>query len=145
MGLTSAIETKSERRSGQTATDLQPVPATTKIAVSLVSGAVLSLEISLTRFYSILFIHRYTYLVLSIGVFGLAIGGVAVKWLHDRNRGQAKPLQRVYQPVVGSVAVLASTGLLTWGPPFQKVAVAALLALVPFISAGAYQSSVFLQ
>ncbi|MBT3273008.1 MAG: hypothetical protein HN368_07630 [Spirochaetales bacterium] len=119
------------------------VPRLVLGAVALVSGSVLTLEISLTRFYSILFVHHFTYLVLSVAVFGLAAGGIFVKLRSDHKKTDSAPAPMWMLPAIASGAVLIMTATLTWIPPLQRVAIAAVLSIVPFFFTGAFLAAIF--
>ena len=54
------------------------------VGVFIVSFGVLAFEISLTRIFSVLFSYHYTFLIVSIALFGLGLGGILAQIVSTR-------------------------------------------------------------
>ena len=98
----------------------------------------------MTRFFSILFTFHYTFLVLSIAIFGLAMGGIYAKkkidFINDKKRIQSR---LPGYSVLFAITVLAETFILVKIGIFQRLVPAILLSILPFAIAGTFMSSVF--
>lgn len=115
--------------------------------VTLVSLAVMMLEIGLTRIFSVMFESHYVFLVLSLAVLGLGWGGI---YVHKRvkiiSTPDLKPLYNLLPISSGLMAlsILIMTIFITKVSIFQHISLAALLAFVPFFFGGIFFAAAFL-
>jgi spermidine synthase len=105
-----------------------------------VSAAAIGMEIAFSRFFSVMFEYHYSFLLISIAIIGLGLGGV---WMYfdsrstsftlisesDRFNLEKFPLWMAYS-AVGFVLVLS------YVPAARNVPIAAFLAIIPFFFAG---------
>ncbi len=116
-------------------------PSSLLLAVAAISAAVLGFEVALTRVFAVLLRYHFAFLVISIAVCGLGVGGYAAFWL--RRRG------RVSLPVAAScfalTALLALIGMLevVFAKYPDSYWLAAVFVLVPFSCAGAFLAEAF--
>ena len=114
------------------------------VCVALVSFSVLTLEIGLTRFFSVMFDYHYTFLLISLAILGLGIGAL---YAHYRSSRRADPLDQVKllirSTLVMPLSVLALTMLTLKVPGFQALVLAVPLVFAPFFFGGVFLSSAF--
>lgn len=113
-------------------------PSRTLLALGLLGGAGVGLELTLTRLVSALHGATYVYLALSVALLGLGLGAAL---LSVRPTWRARP---VGWAALACVSTLALTTLLlrVAGPPLPLLLVA---ASVPFVFVGAAVTAVFAQ
>ncbi|MEZ4438258.1 MAG: hypothetical protein R3B72_04175 [Polyangiaceae bacterium] len=130
----------------------RPPPPRALLAVLLVSGAAIALQVALTRIYAITLWHHFAYLVVGVALLGF---GVAGAWLSTRGAlPEGVSIEQVLarRSTLAAVAsLLALLSALLVRPNalllFRDVGVAFALALlvvlstVPFIGAGAVIST----
>jgi len=109
--------------------------------VFFVSFGVLMFEIALGRIFSVMFAYHYTFVILSMAIFGLGAGGLFVHLYRSRLPGM---------PVALAFSVPAVTFLLLRLPSFggprsltTYVLASVVLSAVPFFFAGAVLSEIF--
>jgi predicted membrane-bound spermidine synthase len=124
-------------------------PTRISLAVALCSCAVLITEIALTRIFSVTLMYHYAFLVLSITLFGLGLGGM----FHFvsgtfRNRPQSVP----WLALTAAVALPLCLGLvlrMPFHPQLLSASNAAVLAAIvfltsiPFFLAGLFLSALY--
>jgi hypothetical protein len=141
-GIAQNKETMSESVNKTEANAVLP-PVFTYVALALVSCATLVFEIVLTRIFSVTMWYHYAFLAISLAMFGLTVGALAVWWtpLGNVNQRLAKGA------LLFSFSILASFLYHTYLPtnpmvvtnPAQKAVYFLLLYLVfsvPFIFSG---------
>ena len=116
------------------------------LCVSLISLSVLMLEIGLMRIFSVMYESHYAFLVISLAILGLGLGGIYVHirigklMVSDMN-----PIHK-YLPLSSglmALSVLIMLIFLVKVPLFQRINMAALLAFVPFFWGGMFLASAF--
>ncbi len=111
------------------------------MAVAVLSAAVLGFEVALTRVFSVLLRYHFAFLVISIAVCGLGIGGYAAYWLR-RKRELSLPLLSTLFAL--SVVIALALMLRVVFAHFPNAYwLAAVLVLVPFSLAGAFLAEAF--
>ncbi len=114
--------------------------------VTLISLAIMMLEIGLTRVFSVMFESHYVFLVLSLAVLGLGCGGI---YVHKRvgivSNPDLKPFYNLLPISSGLMAlsILIMTIFVTKVSIFQHIYIAALLAFVPFFFGGIFLTAAF--
>jgi len=111
------------------------------LAMALVSATVLALEITLTRVFAVILRYHFAFLVISIALCGLGVGG----FLAHRVRRRATPsLPRLaVLSGAGIVVVLFLILRIVFAHFPNAYWLAALLLLAPFTCAGAFLSELF--
>jgi len=119
------------------------------LGVFLASLCVLTFEITLTRIFSVLFRAPYVFLVVSVAICGLGLGGMAAAYLGplDTPRAELRRLAKIalLQAVTLSLPtpLLFCTPLSSWlGGGWETLGVI-FLPLCAFLAAGAFLSLVF--
>jgi spermidine synthase len=111
------------------------------LAVALVSAAALGYEVALTRVFAVLLRYHFAFLVISIAVCGLGVGGYVAFWIRRRH-GLALAIPAALFGVTAIIALaLLLRGVFAIFP--EAYWLAALLVLVPFSCAGAFLAEVF--
>ena len=122
------------------------------IGVFLFSAAFLLLELSLSRIFSVISFYHYSYMAISLALFGMAFGGVLVYlkpslFPSGRTDEQLAILSIMY--AVYSVIAMHLVSFINFNPfqplskTFVSLIVLILLCTVPFIIAGVILSRVF--
>lgn len=113
-------------------------------AVFIASSSVLMFEISLTRIFSFVVSYHFVFLIISLAVLGLGIGGLISYKMRGQLSGNGKGKRRLmFFAVLFALSQAISTlGLLFANPNFMLAYVT--LAMLPFVAAGMLLSSVFL-
>lgn len=109
--------------------------------MALLSFAVLGFEVALTRLFAVLLRYHFAFLVISIALCGLGVGGYLTHWLRGR-----RPLSLGVLAVLFAVFVdVAVAMLLRVIFPLAPDAfwATALVVLVPFTFAGAFLAEAF--
>ncbi len=108
------------------------------LSVALLAGAALGFEVALTRVFATLLRYQFAFLVVSLALCGIGLGGL---YAHKRPR-----LDLGNTAAFFGVSVAASLGLILRGVfairPDQFW-IAALLTLIPFAASGAFLSAIF--
>jgi len=119
----------------------QRPPLNLLLAVALLSAAVLGFEVALTRVFAVLLRYHFAFLVISIALCGLGIGGYAAHWLR-RWKPPSLPLMAVLFAVSIDLALLLILrGVFARAP--ESYWIAAFIVLIPFAIAGIFLAEVF--
>lgn len=125
-------------------------PARLCLAVALVAGAMLLLEVMLTRLFSVAFFHHYSFFAVSLIMTGLALGGIAVSRWNVRASSADKFSNRLglLAWLFSASTVIASVHLVVTSTPNARltltgVALQAVVFLPGLIAAGAYLGAAF--
>jgi hypothetical protein len=111
------------------------------LAVAVLSAAVLGFEIALTRVFAVLLRYHFAFLVISIAVCGLGIGGYAAYWLR-RKRAVSLPALAALM-AISIVLALALMLRVVFARFPEAYWLAAVLVLIPFSLAGAFLAEAF--
>ncbi len=120
------------------------VPRKTLFGVFLIGFAILSLEVGLTRVFSVVLDHHYAFLAVSIAICGLGMGGLILHVLRrGGQRGENAAIASAAGFAVATLFVMAALlyALFTFFLAYYWLA--GILLLVPFAFAGAYLADVF--
>ncbi len=110
-------------------------------AVFLVSAAGLTLEIALTRVFSLFFQYHFAFLAVSMAVLGLSLGAA---WERLRKIGRELPEETLVKPLaVLSLSLLAAALALSWLPAANSVPLSVVIAVIPFVFIGQFMAAVF--
>lgn len=115
-------------------------------SVALISISVLMLEIGLARMFSVMFDSHYAFLVISVAILGLGVGGI---YVHTRVRKISNtdliPIQNLLSISSGLMAlsILGMTVFIVKVSIFHDILLAAPLALVPFFFGGIFLAAAF--
>jgi spermidine synthase len=115
------------------------------VTVALVSAAVLTFEISLTRIFAVLLRYHFAFLVISVALCGLGVGGYLTYWL-QRGKRTAKVLSPTWLLLgfaIGIDVALALMLRVVFAHIPTAYWLAAVLILIPFTFAGMYLAMVF--
>lgn len=117
--------------------DSSPGVARLATVAALLGAATMTLEISLTRLFSVLLFYHYVFLVLSVALLGLGLGGLLAGVL-------PRPRDRVadYASGAAALAALATVAVTILSArvlPASRPLLHGLLALIPFLFAGVAQ------
>lgn len=116
------------------------------LSVALISVSVLMLEIGLTRIFSVMFESHYVFLVISLAVLGLGLGGVYVhkQVAKSSNSNQSRVQNLIcFSSALMAVSILGMTFLISKVRLFHHILPGAALAFVPFFFAGIFLSGAF--
>lgn len=119
--------------------------ARTLVAVALVSGSLLMIELALTRIFSVTMYYHFAFLAISIALFGLSASGVYVFVARERlGRRETAPLLATHAIAFALVTVLALAALvrirvgLNYSPEnLRLMLLIYTLAALPFLTGGA--------
>ncbi|MBW3637247.1 MAG: hypothetical protein KY445_12425 [Armatimonadetes bacterium] len=108
------------------------------LAVALLAGAILGFEVALTRVFAVLLRYQFAFLVISLALCGLGLGGL---WAHKK-RDLDLSNTAVFFGISASLSLLLILrGVFAVRP--DQFWLAALLVLVPFGAGGAFLAAVF--
>jgi hypothetical protein len=108
------------------------------LAVALISAAVLGYEVALTRVFAVLLRYQFAFLVISLALCGLGLGGLVAKAQRDLSLSGVA----VFWGISASLSLLVILrGIFAYIP--EHYWLAALIVLVPFGAAGTFLSLVF--
>lgn len=118
-----------------------------KIAILLfgvfaASFGVLTFEISLTRIFSIIFDFHYTFLVVSLALFGLGLGGVLAHYLSSKSSIKDNFSRLAILSIAFSLLMTFLT-LLTVSTPNMDISVQILIMFLPFLVVGTVLAMVY--
>ncbi|HEX8465347.1 MAG TPA: class I SAM-dependent methyltransferase, partial [Abditibacterium sp.] len=108
------------------------------LAVALIAGAVLGFEVALTRVFAVLLRYQFAFLVISLALCGLGLGGL---WAHKKRDLDLSNTAVAFGIAVSLSLLLILRGVFAVRP--DQFWIAALLVLLPFVIAGAWLASVF--
>jgi hypothetical protein len=117
--------------------DSPPSPALF-LAVALIAAAVLGFEVALTRVFAVLLRYQFAFLVISLALCGLGLGGL---WAHKKRDLDLSNTAVGFGISVSLSLLLILRGVFAHRP--DQFWIAALLVLVPFAVAGAFLATVF--
>ena len=126
-------------------TPTRRAPAFLPFAVFLVSVAVISFEVALTRCFSVLLRYHYVFLIVSVATFGLGAGGL-IDYLLLRRRPEATSRQLAWLACLLAPLPAVSVLLLFRSPIARHLTSLWLVAAVSapaFLVAGAFLSCVW--
>ena len=111
-------------------------------AVFMSSFGVLSFEVSLTRIFSVMFSYHYTFLVVSLALFGLGLGGIfaqsfSSKMPIEKTFSRLSVLSTVFSFSVSLFAFIAIS------ISISNIAVAAFIMFLPFLVAGTLLAAIY--
>jgi len=133
-----AVEIKD---TGMNAPGSQRPPVAVLVGVFVISGAVLALEIILTRLFAAVLAYHFSFLIISVAVCGLGLGGMLVARTVGTTRGRLAVaaagfgLSSLFMVLAYLHLILPHLSDLVW--------LIAAPALVPFVCAGAFLALVF--
>ena len=112
--------------------------------IFFLSFSVLTLEIALTRVFSVILAYHFVFLVVSLALFGLGLGGLLVHYwerkLSSKEKNQKLPEFLVTgYAVVSSLSVIAIIEL----PILGNLLIYFFITLLPFVFAGAFFAKIF--
>ena len=114
--------------------------------VALISLSILMLEIGLTRIFSVMFESHYVFLVISLAILGLGLGGIYVHMrMAKRSEQNADHIHR-YMYLSSSlmgISILLMVIFIVKIPFFQNLYLTAFLSFIPFFFGGMFLSTVF--
>ncbi|RYG67588.1 hypothetical protein EON80_13310, partial [bacterium] len=108
------------------------------LAVALIAAAVLGYEVALTRVFAVLLRYQFAFLVISLALCGLGLGGL---WAHKRPKLDLSNTALFFGFSASFSLLLILRGVFAVRP--DQFWVAALLVLIPFSAAGAFLSAAF--
>ncbi|MDF2441279.1 MAG: hypothetical protein JWN98_2263 [Abditibacteriota bacterium] len=111
------------------------------LSVALLSASVLAFEVALTRVFSVVLRYHFAFLVISIAVCGLGVGGYAAHWLRARKPLSLPLLAAVFAIAIDVVLFAMLRGVFATTP--EAYWLAAVLVLIPFGFAGAFLAEAF--
>jgi predicted membrane-bound spermidine synthase len=116
------------------------------LSVALVSLSILMLEIGLARIFSVMFESHYVFLVISLAILGLGLGGVFVHMRMAKSPEQNT--EHIYRYIYLSsglmaISILLMVILIMKIPFFQNIYRTAFLSFIPFFFGGMFLSTVF--
>ncbi len=114
------------------------VPFSVFLAVALLSAAVLGFEIALARVFATVLRYQFAFLVVSLALCGLGLGGL---WAHIKPKTSLENAALGWGVAVPVALALILRGVFQHSP--QNYWIAALLVLVPFCFAGTFLSLAF--
>lgn len=107
-------------------------------AVALLSGAVLGYEVALTRVFAVLLRYQFAFLVISLALCGLGLGGL---YAHKKRNLDLSNTALFFGFSAALSLLVILRGVFAFRP--DQFWLAALLVLIPFGAAGAFLSAVF--
>lgn len=111
------------------------------LAVAVISATVMALEITLTRVFAVILRYHFAFLVISIALCGLGVGGFLAHLM--RRRGTPSLPRLAVWSGAGVVVVLFLILRVVFAFLPNAYWLAALLLLIPFTCAGAFLSELF--
>ena len=113
------------------------------LAIAVLSAALLGFEVALTRVFAVLLRYHFAFLVISIAVCGLGVGGYATYWLRRKRELSLASLAALFAL---SIAVALALMLRVVFARFPEAYwLAAILVLIPFSIGGAFLSEAFVR
>jgi hypothetical protein len=115
-------------------------------SVALISISILMLEIGLTRMFSVMFESHYAFLVISLAIMGLGVGGI---YVHTRvgkiSNPNLIPIQNLLPISSGLMAlsILGMTIFIVKVSIFHHILLVAPLVFPPFLFGGIFLAAAF--
>jgi MFS family permease len=103
--------------------------------VFVTSFGVLSFEISLTRIFSVMLDYHYTFLVVSLALFGLGLGGVFAHYLSSKTSLKDNFSRLAILSIIFSLLVTFLTLLIASAPNMDN-SIQVFIMFLPFLVAG---------
>jgi hypothetical protein len=119
-----------------------PLSARILAVIFLLSASGLAYEVTLTRLFSLIFQYHYVFLIVSLAVAGLSVGA-ALAALALRN--PRRPPDLVNAAVLEALLFVASAVVLSQLRYADRIAVAVIAGLLPFIGIGYVNAALFAQ
>lgn len=116
---------------------LRPSPALF-LAVALIAAAVLGFEVALTRVFAVLLRYQFAFLVISLALCGLGLGGL---WAHSRRKLDLSNTALFFGISVAASLLFILRVVFAHRP--DQFWIAALVVLIPFGAAGAFLAATF--
>jgi hypothetical protein len=122
------------------------------IGVAMIAGAMLLLEITLTRLFSVLFLYHYSFFAISLAMSGLTLGGIrASRWdvaamSESDLRGRLAELALFFSAATFIAAIFMAfyqTKDMFSPPPTVAVLLVALIFVPGLTAAGAFLATTF--
>jgi len=113
--------------------------------VALISLSILMLEIGLMRIFSVMFESHYAFLIISLAILGLGLGGVYVHMRMAKSSEQNIEHIHKYMHLSSglmAVSILIMVIFTVNIPFFQNIYRTAFLAFIPFFLGGMFLSTV---
>ncbi len=114
------------------------LPISLFVAVALIAGAALGFEVALTRVFATLLRYQFAFLVISLALCGIGLGGV---WAHKKRDLDLGNTAVFFGISMALSLLLILRGVFAIRP--DQFWLAAMLVLVPFGASGAFLSAVF--
>lgn len=114
--------------------------------VALISLSILMLEIGLMRIFSVMFESHYVFLIISLAILGLGLGGVFVHMRMAKNpKHNADHIHRYMylSSALMAISILLMVIFIVKIPFFQNLYRTAFIAFIPFFFGGMFLSTVF--
>lgn len=111
------------------------------VAVAILSAAILGFEVALTRVFAVLLRYHFAFLVISIAVCGLGVGGYATYWFRKKRALSLASLAILF--ALSIIIALALMLHVVFARFPEAYWLAALLVLIPFSLGGGFLSEVF--
>jgi spermidine synthase len=112
-------------------------------AVFVVSAAGLIFEITLTRLFSLFFQYHFTFLAVSLAVFGLSLGAASAHFVRPQPGRAGALLGSLLAGL--SLALAGATVFIAWLPSAEGIFPRAIVALIPFFLTGLFSALAFEQ
>jgi predicted membrane-bound spermidine synthase len=114
------------------------------LSVFFVSFSVIMFEISLTRIFSVILFYHYVFLIISLSILGLGIGGLGFHFWNQKrvNRDKNFPVLFLLGLTYVVVSILSVVVIIKF-PVIGNVFFYFLITLLPFCFAGAFLAKVF--
>ncbi|MBN1202488.1 MAG: hypothetical protein JXJ20_11575 [Anaerolineae bacterium] len=112
------------------------------VAVFLLSASGLAYEVTLTRLFSLIFQYHYVFLIVSLAIAGLSLGAAIAAFVLRSGRTQA---DLVNAAVLQALLLVAAAVVLAQLRYADRIAVAVVAALLPFIGIGYLNAALFEQ
>ncbi|NIO79377.1 MAG: hypothetical protein GTN68_02330 [Candidatus Aminicenantes bacterium] len=114
------------------------------LTVFFLSFSVLILEISLTRIFSVILAYHYVFMVVSLALLGLGVGGVVIHYWQQKFRDQKNDSWLPAGIATGyALLALLSVIAIIQLPVVGNILVYFFLAMLPFVFAGAFFAGIF--
>lgn len=112
--------------------------------VFLTSFSLITFEITLSRLLSVLLSYHYVFIVLSLTLFGLGMGGVSVHFLRSKISKEGKPpISLTLLASLYALAISFSTLCLMGAGYFDSLLMYCLILLIPFLFAGMLLAEIY--
>lgn len=113
------------------------------VVVFLLSAAGLAYEVALTRLFSLMFQYHYVFLIVSLAVAGLSLGAALAALLVRKERAESLWADLAYGALLQAGLMLAAAVVISQLRYTDRVAVAVIAALLPFVGIGFLNAALF--